>query len=469
MSYQSPFSDRYGSAEMRNLWSIATERRIWRRIWAAVASVQAEAGLIDPEQLSDIAKHQDHLDLQRSLALEQEISHDLMAELKVYTGQCKTGGGVLHWGLTSADIKDNCDAIRQRTGATLLLASLSNLLLRLAERIEDTAGLVILGYTHLQPAEPTTLGYRLSLYGQDLLAGFESLLRIKREIKGKGIKGAIGTSAALHEMLKGTPLSVAAFEEKVMSSLDLPAFPISSQTYPRLQDFLMLGGLSGLASSLHKFGADIRLMQSPGFRTAMEPFGPKQVGSSAMPFKQNPILAERLCSLTRPIPANALTAWNNASNSLLERTLDDSANRRTIIPESFLALDEALILAFRIVDGLHVDGRAIQAQLETYGPFSALERLLNALVMKGAHRQEMHELLRVHSMKAWESIEDGNENPLRSNLMADPRILNYVQPAGIESLMDPASYTGLAEERAMGMAAAIRERFNRGADGETGL
>jgi adenylosuccinate lyase len=468
VKYQTPFADRYGSDEMRALWSTGTERKTWRRIWVAVASIQAEAGLISDEQLADIVKHQESLDLNRSLALESEIDHDLMAELRVFAEQCKVGGGVLHWGLTSADIKDNCDVIRQRIGTTLLLIKLRDLLLRLADRIQQTASLTILGYTHLQPAQPTTLGYRLSFYAQDFLMNFEALLRLKADLKGKGIKGAIGTSASLHEMLEGSTLSVPVFEEKVMALLELTAFSIASQTYTRLQDFILLATLSGLATSLHKFGTDIRLMQSSGFRTAMEPFGEKQVGSSAMPFKQNPILAERLCSLTRLVPAYAQTAWTNASQSMLERTLDDSANRRSAIPESFLAVEEGTALACRIVDGLQIDPRAIDAQLDLYGPFVALEQLLNALVGQGADRQEMHELLRVHSLQAWEAIESGDENPLIARLKTDTRILNYLQPVRIETLMKPAAYTGLAETRAEEMAESIRERFNHLAAEESG-
>jgi adenylosuccinate lyase len=250
--------------------------------------------------------------------------------------------------------------------------------------------------------------------------------------------------------------------------LELPTYSIASQTYTRLQDFILLGTISGLASSLHKFGTDLRLMQSPGFRTAMEPFGQKQVGSSAMPFKQNPILAERLCSLSRMIPAYSQTAWNNASNSMLERTLDDSANRRSIIPESFLAVEEGLMLAYRILDGLELDQQAIETQLDFYGPFVSLERLLNALVQQGANRQEMHEILRVHSLEAWEAIRSGNGNPLMGNLMADTRILNYLQPARIETLMDPDAHTGLAEARSLEMTRAIRKRFDRQSEGKSG-
>lgn len=460
MKYQTPFSSRYGSSDMRSLWSIDTERKIWRKIWSSVASVQAEAGIVQQEQLADILKYQDELDLARSKEIEREISHDLMAELRVYADQCSIGGGVLHWGLTSADVKDNCDAIRQKTAATILLSRLRELLLSLSDRIEETANLVILGYTHLQPAEPTTLGYRLSLYAQDLLNHFESLLTMRAEIRGKGIKGAVGTSASLKDILEGSPLDVVDFEAKVMDQLDLQAHPITTQTYPRVQDYKLLAAISALAGSLHKFGTDMRLMQSPGFRTATEPFGENQVGSSAMPFKQNPILAERLCSLTRLVPSYAQTAWENAANSMLERTLDDSANRRTIIPESFLACEEALLLAKQIMDELHLDKRASRAQLEIYGPFAALERLLNDLVREGANRQEMHELLRVHSMKAWESIENGNGNPLLNNLKTDTKILKYVQPARIESLLESASYTGLASQRALDFVEVIYQRFN---------
>jgi adenylosuccinate lyase len=457
--YESPFSNRYGSAAMRSLWSERAKRRLWRRVWVAVAEAQAEAGLVSEDQLADIKAHALHVDLPRALEIESEIGHDLMAELKAFAEQCPRGGAVLHWGLTSADVEDNADVLRQKAGLAILIGNLRNVLLLLADQIEAHAELPVMGYTHLQPAEPTSLGYRLSVYAQDLMLHLEILAAQRRSLKGKGIKGAVGTSATFREMLTETGMSVAQLEQAAMSLLGLQAFPISTQTYPRVQDYRLLASLGGLAASLHKFALDIRLMQSPGVRTASEPFGDRQVGSSAMPFKRNPVGAEKICSLAREVQAAANVAWSNAANTMLERTLDDSANRRSIIPEAFLACDEMLRTAHKILDGLVVDRVGIEEWLQKFGPFSATERLLTALVRAGADRQAMHERLRQHSQRAWEALQEGHENPLEDLLAGDPALLTYLQPARIRALLQVQSYLGNAPQEATGMAARIRKRL----------
>jgi len=292
MSYQSPFSIRYGSAEMRALWSEESKRRAWRRVWLTVAEAQAAAGLVTPEQVDDIRSHAGRIDLARAAEIEAEIGHDLMAELQAFAEQCPIGGGVLHWGLTSADVEDNADVVRQRAALALLLAQLRDLLLAFADQMEATADVPVLGYTHLQPAEPTTFGYRLAGYAQDLLAHFQSLARLRVDLRGKGIKGAVGTGAPFTEMLLGTAVTAEMLEATVLEALGIGAFAVTGQTYPRIQDFSLLSRLAGLAGSLHKFALDLRVMQSPGVGQAREPFGEKQVGSSAMPFKRNPVKSE---------------------------------------------------------------------------------------------------------------------------------------------------------------------------------
>ncbi len=459
MRYESPFSIRYGSAAMRSLWSERAKRRLWRRVWVAVVEAQAEAGLVSEDQLTDVKAHAVHVDVPRALEIESEIGHDLMAELKVFAAQCPLGGAILHWGLTSADVEDNADVLRQKAGLAILIGSLRNVLVRLADQIETNAEVPVMGYTHLQPAEPTSLGYRFSVYAQDFMLHLEILAALHRSLKGKGIKGAVGTSATFSEMLTDTGMSVAQFERAVMSLLGLEAFPISTQTYPRIQDYRLLASLGGLGASLHKFAIDIRLMQSPGFRAASEPFGERQVGSSAMPFKRNPVGAEKICSLARQVQADANVAWSNAANAMLERTLDDSANRRSIIPEAFLACDEMLRTAHKIIDGLIVDQVGIDEGLEKYGPFSATERLLTALVREGADRQAMHERLRQHSQRAWQALREGHENPLEDLLAGDPALLTYLQPARIRALLRVQSYLGNAPREAMEMVARIRERL----------
>lgn len=459
MNYQSPFSIRYASGTMRTVWSETSRRRTWRRIWVAVAEAQAAAGLITAEQIDDIKAHADDVDLGRAAEIETEIGHDVMAELRAFAEQCQVGGGVLHWGMTSADVTDNADVLLQRTALTILSRQLRHLLLIFADKIESTADLPALGFTHLQPAEPTSFGYRLSVYAQDLLTHFDALAGLQRSLRGKGIKGAVGTAGTFVEMLKGTPVSAEMLEATAMDALGIEAYPITTQTYPRIQDFTLLSGLAGLAASLHKFGFDLRLMQSPGLRAAAEPFGERQVGSSAMPFKRNPVRSEKLCSLARQVAATVEVAWSNAALSLLERTLDDSANRRTVIPESFLACDEMLHTAYDIVNGLIVDEAGLRARLEEFGPFAATERVLTALVLAGANRGEMYERLRNHSLQAWEAVRAGKPNPLPDSLSHDTVLLHYLQPARLRALFEADSYLGLAPQRARDMAAQIRQRF----------
>jgi adenylosuccinate lyase len=244
-----------------------------------------------------------------------------------------------------------------------------------------------------------------------------------------------------------------------MRSLGLAPFPIATQTYSRGQDFTLLSALAGLAASLHKFAFDLRVMQSAGFGEAAEPFGEKQVGSSAMPFKRNPVNAEKICSLARYVAALPQVAWDNASQALLERTLDDSANRRTIIPEAFIATDEMLITATRIVEKMWIDEAACAHNLERFGPFAATERVLMVAVKAGADRQKMHERLREHSLKAWEAVKAGKPNPLTELIAADGQFLIYLQPNRLRALMDARDYVGTAPERAEALAKLIRERF----------
>jgi adenylosuccinate lyase len=276
-------------------------------------------------------------------------------------------------------------------------------------------------------------------------------------LRGKGLKGAVGTAASYQELLAGTGASAADLESSFLQALDLPAFSIATQTYPRGQDYALLAALAGLAASLHKFAFDLRVLQSPGMGEMAEPFGEKQVGSSAMPFKRNPVNAEKICSLARFVGALPAVGWENAAQSLLERTLDDSANRRAVLPEAFLALEECLLTAKKLVSGLVVDEAAIAANLEKYGPFAATERVLMALVRAGADRQRAHERLREHSLKAWAAVKAGRPNPLAGLLAADPEFLVHLQPARLHELMDARAYVGTAPERAAALAAEIRQ------------
>jgi adenylosuccinate lyase len=422
-------------------------------LWVALAEVQSEYGLVTPEQAADLRAHQKEIDLPRALEIEAEIQHDLMAEIRVFASQCPAGGGIIHLGATSMDIEDNADALRLRQSLDLVLQSLAALLQTLGLLIEKWADTPLMAFTHIQPAEPSTLGYRLALYGQDLLEDYQALSNQRSAIRGKGFKGAVGTSAAYAELLGLENLP--AFEQKLFEKLDLSFYPVASQVYPRKQDYNVVSALAGLGASLYKFAFDLRLLQSPPLGELSEPFGEKQVGSSAMPFKRNPIRAEKINSLARYLASLPHLAWDNAAHSLLERTLDDSANRRILLPESFLAADELLRTANSILTKIRVEETAIARNMAIYGPFAATERVLMALVKSGANRQEMHERIRTNAMQAWEAVRRGEENPLASMLCQDAELTEYLPEQEIRTLMDARSHLGDAPSRAHLMAKSL--------------
>jgi adenylosuccinate lyase len=457
-TYLSPFTWRYGSREMRQVWSEVHRRRLWRRIWVALAEAEQAAGLVTAEQVADLHSHADEINLARALEIEAEIHHDLMAEVRAYAEQCPVGGAIIHLGATSMDIEDNAEVLRQREALDLLLEKLRKLLLAFAGQIEAWADAPAMAFTHLQPAEPTTTGYRLAQYAQDLWADWQELTRVRAELRGKGFKGAVGTSASYAQLLNGSAmLNPQAFEARIMSSLGLDAFPVTTQTYPRKQDTRVLSALAGLGGSLYKFAFDLRILQSPPIGEWAEPFGSRQVGSSAMPFKRNPIHSENMDSLARHLAALPRVAWDNASHSLLERTLDDSANRRTILPEAFLAADELVMRGTRLVTGLRVDRDAGARLLAEYGPFAATERLLMELVKAGGDRQELHETIREHAMTAWAAIRRGEPNPLVDLLCDDSRIKQYATRNNARIWLAASGYVGDAPERARAFAAMLRQ------------
>lgn len=460
-TYLSPFTWRYGSLPMRQIWSEVHKRILMRRVWIALATAQFNAGLVTNEQLADLERHQSDIDVDRAREIEATTQHDVVAEIRTYAEQCHVGGAIIHWGVTSADITDNVDVLRIREATRLLTNRLEELLTALADLIERTAELPVIAFTHIQPAEPTTLGYRLSVYGQDLLKDLTTFQAIEDGIQGKGFKGAVGTQATFVEMLEGTGVSASELEADAMSVLNLPYYPITTQTYPRRQDFDILSVLAGMAASLHKLALDFRIMQSPAIGEWAEPFGAKQTGSSAMPFKKNPVKSENICSLARYISGLPAIAWENASQSILERSLDDSANRRIILPEAFLAAEECLVQAERIVSGMQIDKLAIARNLQRYGLFSATERLLTALVAAGADRQQAHEWLRTASISAREAVDRGEKNPLPELIMSDERIGRYLEESHVKELFEVGSYTGTARQRALGLAKRIRYRIGQ--------
>ena len=455
-TYLSPFTWRYGTEEMRKIWSTEHQRRIWRRIWIALAKAQHTVGLVSQEQIDDLIAHKDAVDLARAAEIEKEIRHDVMSEVKAYAEQCSLGGGIIHLGATSMDVQDNADAVRLGEALDLLLSRLEKVMARIAERIEEEADVTTMGFTHLQPAEPTTIGYRLAQYGQDFLEDYLALSHVRSRLKGKGFKGATGTSASYAQLLEGRGTDTLGLEALVMDELGIQAVQAATQTVPRKQEYQLVSALAALGQTVYKFAFDLRILQSPVIGEWAEPFGKKQVGSSAMPFKRNPIDAENIDSLARLLAALPRVLWDNAAHSLLERTLDDSANRRTALPESFLISDELLKRAFRLIDGLRIDRNASDTLMSTYGPFAATERLLMEAVKRGGDRQVLHEVIREHALSAWAALRAGGENPLIAGLVADETMLSLMPADAIHAALKSDDYVGDAPVRARAVARAIR-------------
>ncbi len=445
--YTSPFSWRYGSEEMRKIFSEENKYRLWRKIWVELARAQSKEGLVSKEQLQDLEKNQENLDIERIWEIETDTRHDVVAAIKEFAEKAKIGGGKLHLGATSMDINDNAETLRMTEVLNLVEDKLKRLLVTFGEKIKKYADFICMGYTHLQPAEPTTLGYRFAFYAQDLLMDLELLRFVKNNLKAKGIKGAVGTSASYVKLLDERKAEE--MELGVLERLGLEAFEITNQTSPRKIEVWLGNLLASIAQSLYKFAFDLRIMQSANFGEWQEPFGKNQVGSSAMPFKKNPIKAEQICSLARLVVNLSRISWDNAAHMLLERTLDDSANRRVAIPEMFLAIDEMLTSGVNIVDGLTINEKRIAKNLETYWPFSASESILIEAVKKGADRQKMHELLRSISLKAWESLQNGGLNIMEDLLVEDKEIVKYLTREVIVDLLDAKSHVGNASKKAL--------------------
>lgn len=456
-NYLSPFTWRYGSQEMRGIFSEENKYKTWRKIWVALARAQNKAGLVSKEELEDLEKNQDNIDIQAILELEKETKHDVVAAIREFAQKAKTGGGKIHLGATSMDIVDNTDAVRIKEGLNIIEKKILTLLNIFIQKIEKYANLPCIGYTHLQPAEPTTVGYRLSFYAQDLLTDYRFLQFAQSQIKGKGMKGAVGTAAGYASVLEGKSITPEKLEADVMRELEIDAVLISTQVYPGKFDYLALSALNSISSTLSKFASDLRILQSPSIGEWSEPFGQKQVGSSAMPFKKNPVNSEKICSLARFVSTLPNVALENASLSYLERTLDDSANKRIIIPEAFLAVDEILETAEKLVDGLFINEKKITYNLSQYAPFAATEAILVEAVKNGANRQEMHETLKNISLKAWGEIQEGKVNPMYILLTENEDIKKYISEEKMLALLDVSRHVGTAPERARRLVSEIRK------------
>jgi adenylosuccinate lyase len=456
-NYLSPLSWRYGTAPMRELFSEHHKYDLWRTIWVALARVQHKTGLVSKKELDDLVAHKKDLDIKEILTREKETRHDVAAAIGEFASKAKVGGGKIHLGATSMDIVDNADAMRTVEALTLTQKNLQALLQLFAIHIRNYAEFACMGYTHLQPAEPTTVGYRLAFYGQDLLTDMSFLSYVQSIYKGKGMKGAVGTRASYEALAKDAGTTAENIDTAVMKELGIEGALIATQVYPRKFDYLVLTALASIASSVSKFAADLRILQSPAFGEWSEPFGKKQVGSSAMPFKKNPVNAEKICSLARYIAALPAVALENASLSHLERTLDDSANKRIIFSEAFIALDEILLTANKIVEGLVINTERIEFNLNQYAPFAATELLLISLVKHGADRQAMHELLREISMECWAEVAKGKPNRMHKLVEAHTDIKKYLTSAEIGQCFDVSHHIGDAPQRALRLADQIQQ------------
>ena len=460
-TFISPFTWRYGSQEMREIFSERHKRILMRSVWIALAKAEAGCGLVTPEQIAELEEHKYDIDIERAGEIEAEIKHDVMAEIRTYAEQCPKAGAIIHLGATSMDVLDNMDAMRLKEALNIIISRSRDLLSVFAEKAEEYKGLACMAFTHLQPAEITTAGYRISQSIQDLCDDITRLEEVYSSIRGKGMKGAVGTGASYKELVQGRGMTSIELEEKVMKELGLKAFDAATQIYTRKQDLKVVEALSSLCATMYKFAADFRIMQSPPIGEWSEPFGKKQVGSSAMPFKRNPINCEKIDSLARFVSSFYMTAWQNSVTTFLERTLDDSANRRIMLPEVFLATEECIITLRRVVSGMNIHESAVKKLMDSYGVFSATERLLMELGKRGADRQEMHEVIREESLRAWAEVQEGRENNLRENLENDERILAFLSKDEIDSLLDADAYTGDAVQRTDMVLAKARRILSR--------
>jgi adenylosuccinate lyase len=443
--YQTPLSTRYASEAMRANFSERKKFVTWRRIWLALAESQQELGLpISDEQLGELRAHQEDIDFEAAERFERELRHDVMAHVHAWGERCPRARGILHLGATSCDITDNADLVVLKDALSILRGELVNLLRALRAFALRWKALPVLGLTHLQPAQATTLGKRATLWTQDFAFNLIELDELEGRLYFRGIKGTTGTQASFLALFRGDHAKVRALEAAVARRLGFErCFPVTGQAYPRQLDFRIGAVLAGIAQSGGKFASDLRLLASR--REVQEPFGQKQIGSSAMPWKKNPMRSERICSLARHVLAQLDALAHTAANQWFERTLDDSAVRRMALPEMFLATDALLELGHDLAAGLTVHERRIERNLAEELPFLACEHLMMDAARGGVDRQEAHEHLRVATHRALETVLEGGANPLLELIAADPLLRPY--RARLQELADPARATGRAVEQ----------------------
>ena len=441
--YSSPLADRYASREMQAIFSPDRKFVTWRRLWLALAEAEAELGLpITPAQLDELRAHLDDLDYPTAVAREREVRHDVMAHLHAYACKCPLAKPILHLGATSCYVGDNTDIILFRDALALIRTRLLAAIAALADFADREKSRPTLAFTHFQPAQPTTVGKRATLWLQDLVSDLADLDHAASTLLLLGSKGTTGTQASFMALFGGDLSKVDQLDPIIARKFGFPGcYPVAGQTYPRKTDARIAAVLSGIAASAHKFANDIRLLQH--LKEVEEPFDTAQVGSSAMPYKRNPMRAERMTALARHVAVNALNPVLTASEQWLERTLDDSANRRLALPELFLATDAILILYADIASGLVVHPGVIERHLRDQLPFFATENILMRAVQAGGDRQDLHERIRRHARAAAAAVYDeGRDNPLLSLIADDPAF--RLSPGEIEATLDPSAFVGCA-------------------------
>lgn len=434
---QNPLYERYASREMARLFSAEHRFQLWRTLWIALAESEAELGLpIRPEQIVALREAAGTLDLDRVAELERHTRHDVVAHLRHFAEVAGEGGGILHLGATSAYITDNADVLLMREGLELLAARLATTIRALADFARRERDVPCLAYTHFQPAQLTTIGKRACLWLQDFLDDLAEVRHRLATLRPRGVKGTTGTQASFLTLFEGDHSKVRALDRALAGRLGFgSSWAVTGQTYPRKQDSRVLQTLSGLAESAHKFGTDLRLLQGVG--ELAEPFDAGQVGSSAMAYKKNPVRAERMCGLARRLLTDSLNGGLNAATQWLERSLDDSANRRLVIPDAFLCADAVLSLAGHVAAGLTVDRRTVAARVEAELPFMATETFLMLAVKKGGDRQVLHEKIRELSLRA--RAERGASG-LVDEIAADPDF--HLSREEAAAAIDPVAFTG---------------------------
>jgi adenylosuccinate lyase len=444
--YVHPLTTRYASREMQAIFSPAKRYGIWRRLWLALAEAEAELGIDIPEAaLGQMREALDELDLDRAAEYERRFRHDVMAHVHLYGDDAPAAKGIIHLGATSAYVGDNTDLILHREALDLVRTRVTRCVQKLADFAREYASLPTLGYTHFQPAQPTTVGKRATLWIQDLLLDLEELDFRVDAVRFRGVRGTTGTQASFLELFEGDHDKVEALDASVRQKMGFAQdYPVSGQTYTRKVDYAVQATLAGVATSVSKIGHDLRLLAH--LREVEEPFEEEQIGSSAMPYKRNPMRAERICALARHVIVLAQDPAFTAATQWLERTLDDSANRRLSVPDAFLALDGCLVLLENIAGGLIVNPEVVRRNLAEHLPFMATETILMHATSRGGDRQHLHERIRQHSMAAAKRIkEEAAEVDLLERIASDEAF--GLTPKELDTLVDPRKFIGRAPEQ----------------------